>query len=80
MFSLRLVDLPYKGLERTLESLCICSSISSENLGYVLIVTSVQIKTLPSLRAGSLGEREPARIPITFTCMRPMFGRTALIG
>ena len=33
-----------------------------------------------SLRAGSLGEREPARIPIIFTCMRPIFGRRALIG
>ena len=33
-----------------------------------------------SLRAGSLGEREPARIPITFTCMRPIFGRRDLIG
>ena len=33
-----------------------------------------------SLRAGSLGEREPARIPITFTCMRTIFGRIALIG
>ena len=33
-----------------------------------------------SLRAGSLGEREPARIPMIFTCMRPIFGRRALIG
>jgi hypothetical protein len=33
-----------------------------------------------SLRAGSLDEREPARIPITFTCMRPIFGRRDLIG
>jgi hypothetical protein len=33
-----------------------------------------------SLRAGSLDEREPARIPITFTCMRPIFGRRALTG
>ena len=37
-------------------------------------------ETYASLRAGSLGEREPARIPITFTCMRPIFGRRALIG
>jgi hypothetical protein len=36
--------------------------------------------TSGSLRAGSLDEREPARIPITFTCMRPIFGRRALIG
>jgi hypothetical protein len=33
-----------------------------------------------SLRAGSLGEREPARILIIYTCMRPIFGRRALIG
>ena len=38
------------------------------------------IGNINSLRAGSLGEREPARIPITFTCMRPIFGRRALIG
>ena len=38
------------------------------------------VEWVSSLRAGSLGEREPARILVTFTCMRPILGRRALIG
>jgi hypothetical protein len=40
----------------------------------------ILLNVLGSLRAGSLGERERARFPVTFTCMRPIFGRRALIG
>jgi hypothetical protein len=39
------------------------------------------VEWVSSLRVGSLGEREAARIPIiTFTRMRPILGRRALIG
>jgi hypothetical protein len=49
--------------------------------GEVKMLKKYKIGNELSLRAGSLGEREPSRIPITFTCMRPIFGRRrALTG